>query len=194
MRIEAGWSLSGICIDWDRCSAFDEFQAHLSSGKPENIDELDKRDRQSLFLMRAQRLASRKDLAVHVSLSSYSIVKQRTGDTFRSETSSAQFFNWVAVCPRNSRETLRNTASQRRRQRGRYMSSSIELSTTIQKNFAFLTRRPETAAKTFAKRFSVRSIRCGKGASRLQDHPVNFGEKFAAESWFPGAGAPFWPP
>ncbi len=107
MRIEAGWSLSGICIDWDRCSAFDEFQAHLFSGKPENIDELDKRDRQSLFLMRARRLTSRKDLAVHVSLSSYLIVKQRANDTYRSETSSAQFFNWVAVCPRNSRETLR---------------------------------------------------------------------------------------
>jgi hypothetical protein len=73
----------------------------------EDIDELDKRDRQSLFPMRALRLASRKDLAVHVSLSSDSIVKQRTNDAFRSETSSPQFFNWVAVCPRNSRETLR---------------------------------------------------------------------------------------
>ena len=108
MRIEAGWSLSGICIDWHRCSAFDEFQAHPFPGKPGNVDELDKRDRQSLFPMRARRLASRKDLAVHVSLSSDSIVKQRANDAFRSETSSPQFFNWVAVCPRNSRETLRD--------------------------------------------------------------------------------------
>jgi hypothetical protein len=60
-------------------SFFDESQAHLSSSKLEDIDELDKRDRQSL-LRRAPKHAPRKDFAVHVSLSSDLIVKQQAAE------------------------------------------------------------------------------------------------------------------
>ncbi len=132
--------------------------------------------------MRAQRLASRKDLAVHVSLSSDLIVKQHACDAFRSETSSPQFFNWVALGPRNSRETLRNAASRRRRQRGRYMSSSIELSTTIQKNFAFLARCRETPADRTAKCLTPRAFAIWWEVRGLQDRPVNFGENSPARA------------
>ena len=61
----------------------DESQAHPSPNlnslepKSEKHDELDKRDRQSLYLPDVPKNIRRKDLAVHVSLSSDSIVKQQ---------------------------------------------------------------------------------------------------------------------
>jgi len=87
---------------------FDEFQAHPFPGKPGNVDELDKRDRQSLFPMRAQRLASRKDLAVHVSLSSDLIVKQRTSDAFKQRNVLSPIFQLGGFGP----EKLERNASQ----------------------------------------------------------------------------------
>jgi hypothetical protein len=42
---------------------------------------------------------------------------------------------------------------------GGYMSSSAELSTTIQKNFVFLAEGHETAAHRVAKRLAARALK-----------------------------------
>jgi hypothetical protein len=74
--------------------SFDESQAHLPSSEPEDIDELDKRDRQSLLrraheATRRARTSPSTFLFLPIQLSNSSTAKTRTG----SETSSPQSYD-----------------------------------------------------------------------------------------------------
>jgi hypothetical protein len=115
---------------------YDESQAHLFSSEPENHDELDKRDRQSLYLPSILANTWRKDLAVHVSLSSDLIVKQQVGAglTPNSETLSIPTKKAGYKNPRSSGEASASAAQWRRRRRwAGYRSNPRDLSTRVLK-------------------------------------------------------------